>query len=300
MFRTTFYHSTLKKVVAGFGKIFSNICVVRVHANGTEKERIKVPLTYGPSEKFLVRLEEDPDLARGFAYKMPLMSFQIEQVQYDATRKLNTIKKNVQPVDGDQKRVIRQYQGVPYKLTIKLSILSKYIDDANQIVEQILPYFTPAYTITINSVAGMNYQDDVAITLSSISLEDNYESDWKERRNIIWTISFDVNVVFYGPVVEKNVVTKVQTDFHSADVTDDLSINTILPGIPRISRVSLEPSNPKDTYQNDDFGYTTTFESFDDGDFVFEPITGTDVPAAARVDCDSLGDCGKIGRPKLV
>jgi hypothetical protein len=298
MFRHTFYHSTLKKIVAGFGKIFSSIYVIRTHPSGTEKERIKVPLVYGPAEKFLVRLAEDPDLARGFAFKFPAISFEISALQYDSTRKLNTIKRNVQPIDGNQNYVIRQYQGVPYKITMQLSILSKYVDDANQIVEQILPYFTPAYTITMDSIPGMNYTDDVAITLVSVSMADNYEDDWKQRRNIVWTINFDINAIFYGPVVEKKVVTKVQTDIHAAYLTQDLEKDEVLSSIPRITRITATPESPKDNYQDDDFGYTIDLESFVDGK-IYDPHSGTDVDAAISLKPKSVKDLGKVGRPKL-
>lgn len=299
MFRTTFYHSTLKKIVAGFGKIFTNLHVVRTYQTGTEKERIKVPLVYGPAEKYLVRLEEDPTLDRGFAFKFPVMAFEITNIQYDANRKLNTIKKNVQPIDGVQNYVIRQYQGVPYKITMTLSILSKYIDDANQIVEQILPYFTPAYTITLNSIPGMNYQDDVAITLTSINLQDNYQEDWKERRNIIWTVTFDVNAMFYGPVIEKKIVTKVQTDIHATYLGQDITKDELLTNIPRISRITTEPESPLDNYQDEYFGYTTEFESFIDGK-VFDPKSGEDVDASVNLKATTLGEVSKVGRPKLV
>lgn len=298
MFRYTFYHATLKKIVAGFGKIFSDIYVVRTHHTGTEKERIKVPLVYGPAEKYLIRLEEDPDLKREFAYKMPGITFQISTLQYDSARKLNTIKKNVQPVEDNQSRVIRQYQGVPYKISMELSILCKYIDDANQIVEQILPYFTPAYTITINSIPDMNYQDDVAITLTSVALTDNYEDGWTERRNVIWTLNFDISAMFYGPVVEKKVVTKVQTDIHPTRASNDLSRDELLSDIPRVTRMIVTPEDSKTSYQDEDFGYTLQQESFIDGK-VFDPETGLDEDAAARLKPQSIKDTGKVGRPKL-
>lgn len=298
MFRAPFYHATLRKVVASFGKLFANIYVVRAFDTGTEKERIKVPLAYGPASKFLARLQEDPDLNRGFSIKLPRMSFEIKTVQYDATRKLNTLKRNVQPVDGTQDYVVRQYQGVPYKITMELSILCKYIDDANQIVEQILPYFTPAYTITINSIPDMKYQDDVAVTLSSITLSDTYEDNWQDRRDITWTLTFDVNVLFYGPVVEKKVVTTVQTDLHPAYLSHDLTQDAQLSGLPRISRITVEPESENTTYQDEDFGYTVHKESFVDGQ-VYNPQTGTDEPAATKLTPDSIKDVGKVGRPKL-
>lgn len=294
MFNQPFYHSTLKKLVSGFGKLFSNIYVVRVNSNSTEKERIKVPLAYGPAEKYLPRVDEDPTLDRGYAIKLPRMSFEIKSVQYDNTRKLNTIKKNVQPVEDDPGTVLRQYQGVPYEIQIDLSILCKYIDDANQIVEQILPWFTPAYTITLNSIPEMNYQDDVPVVLTAVNLADNYEDDWKNRRDVIWTLSFSLKTMFYGPVVDKKLITKAQLDIHTT-LTHSLEGNVT--GIPRQTRITVEPEDKTAEY-NEDFGYSIVVEGFEDGKS-FNPVEGGDDEASFKISPKSAEYVSKVGRPKL-
>jgi hypothetical protein len=298
MFGYHFYHSSLKKVVAGFGKLFADIHIIRRFPSGAEKERIKVPLAYGPSEKFLARFAEDPELDRGFAIKLPRMAFQIQSVQYDSTRKLNTLKKNVQPIQDEQGNVIRQYQGVPYKINIDLFILSKYIEDANQIVEQILPWFTPAYTITINSIPSMNYKDDVPVMLSSVSLSDNYEDDWKNRRDITWTMSFSIDAMFYGPVAEKKIVTSVQTDLRISTTSADLSSQEFRAAAPRVVRLT---TNPADEFvmHDEDFGYITETEQFLDGK-AYDPVTGQDIDAAVTLKPKSAKYTGKVIRPKLV
>lgn len=298
MFKSHFYHSSLKKIVAGFGKLFSDIYIVRRYPSGVEKERIKVPLAYGPSEKFLARFAEDPELDRGFSIKLPRMAFQIQSVQYDSTRKLNTIKKNVQPIQDDQGNVIRQYQGVPYKINVDLFILCKYIEDANQIVEQILPWFTPAYTITINSIPSMNYKDDVPVVLSSVSLSDNYEDDWKNRRDVTWTLSFSIDAMFYGPVAEKKVVTSVQTDFRLSSTSAELSLEEFRAASPRVVRMTTEPADQFVTYE-EDFGYSVEVEQFNDGK-AYNPVTGLDEDAAVTFKPAAVKYKGKTGRPKLV
>jgi hypothetical protein len=295
MFNQPFYHATFKKFVSGFGKLFSNIHVVRTNSSGTEKERIKVPLAYGPAEKYLVRQEEDPTLNRGYAIKLPRMSFEIKTIQYDSSRKLNTIKKNTQPIEDDQGNVIRQYQGVPYNLTIDLSIISKYIDDANQIIEQILPWFTPGYTITVNTIPEMNYKDDIPVVLNSVTLSDNYEESWTTRRDVIWTLSFTVKGIFYGPIVDKKIITKVQTDFYTVKNTLDLDGN--LSGISRQARQTTEIVSGTGEY-NEDYGYTQRGESFEDGQR-FNTITGQDEPASTKISPEPIEDVSKVGRPKL-
>lgn len=295
MFNQPFYHATFRKFVSGFGKLFSNIYVVRRHASGTEKERIKVPLAYGPAEKYLVRTEEDPTLNRGFSIKLPRMSFQITNIQYDPSRKLNTIKKNVQPVEGQQGTVIRQYQGVPYNISMDLSILCKYIDDANQIVEQILPWFTPGYTITVNTIPEMNYKDDISVILNAVNLTDNYEENWTTRRDIVWTLSFTIKGIFYGPIVDKKIITKVQTDFYNVSRNVDLEGN--ITGLSRQSRHTTEALPDSGEY-DEDFGYIEYGESFEDGKR-YNVITGEDEDASTKISPKTIEDLSKVGKPKL-
>lgn len=298
MFNDPFYHSTLKKLVSGFGKLFSNLYVVREYDSGVEKERIKVPLAYGPKDKFIARLKEDPTLDRGYALKLPRISFEISTVQYDSQRKLNTIKKNSQPIQGVQGEVIRQYQGVPYKIGMTLSIIAKYMEDGNQIVEQILPWFTPAYTITLNTIPGMNYKDDVSVVLTSVDFKDNYEEGWTKRREIVWTLSFELRATFYGPVVEKKIVTEVIADIHATPGVFDLENTESLTAVPRNSRITITPANTTDTVADPDFGYTENLDTFTD-DMVYDPVTGEDKLAAFTLKPKPMKITTKIGRPKL-
>ena len=301
MFTNPFYYSSFKKIVAGFGKLFANLYVIHRNESGLEKERIKVPLAYGPTEKYLGRNIEDPTLDRGYALKLPRMAFQIDKIEYDSARKLNTLKKNIQPIQDSQGNVIRQYQGVPYKIGISLFIMAKYVDDGNQLIEQILPWFTPSYTITINSIPGMNYKDDVPVILTSVVLDDNYEKDWRTRREVIWTLSFEVRTIFYGPIVEKKIITNVQADLHPAMSGQDLTNQSELSNIPRVSRITAEPINPEDDYQ-DDFGYSVDVEHFSDNK-VFNPETLEDEDASVKLKAQSISTSkspNKLGRPKLV
>ena len=274
MFHSPFYHFTTRKLVASFGSLFANIFVIKRDKDGKEVERLQVPLAYGPAEKYIVRGQDDPELARGYAIKLPRMSFEIKSLEYDSNRKLNTLRKNVQPIQDDPSTVVRQYQGVPYKMTVELSIISKFIDDSNQIIEQILPWFTPAYTVTIRSIPGMNFLDDVAITLNGLNLQDNYEDDWAVRREVIWTLSFDMKVMFYGPIKQAPIIQRAITDIYAAngDVTDP----DVLAKQSRAIRTTITPK-PEDAAYVDEFGYTEVTESFTDGKRL-NPKTGQDEP----------------------
>lgn len=271
MFHSPFYHLTMRKIVASFGSLFSNIYVVKRDSAGKEVERLKVPLAYGPAERYIVRQQEDPELSKNYAIKLPRMSFQINSLEYDSNRKLNTIKRNAQPIAGSSNKVIRQYQGVPYKMTIELSIISKFIDEANQIIEQILPWFTPSYTVTINSIPAMNYKDDVAITLQGLNLQDNYEDDWTVRRDIIWTLSFDVKLMFYGPILDKPIITRAFTSIGDASGVD-LANRDQLSGTPQLVSIETLPE-PDAALFTDDFGYTETITENTTGKRI-NPLTG--------------------------
>lgn len=296
MFGQPFYHYTFRKIVASFGSIFSNIFVVKRNKNGSEIERIKVPLAYGPAERYLVRTLEDPDLNRNYNIKLPRMSFQITSIEYDSQRKLNTLKKNTAPIDGSPGTVVRQYQGVPYKINIELSVLSKFIDDSNQIIEQILPWFTPAFSITINSIPGMDYKDDLAIVLTSTALQDNYEDDWLTRRDIVWTLTFEIKAMFYGPMVNKDIITRAVTDVFNATGVD-INNQTELGSVARVLRSTVEPSPNSATYI-DEFGYVETIETFDDAKRL-DVVTGEDVTVMNKVGADSVVSSETVPKPKI-
>ena len=179
---------------------------------------------------------------------------------------------------------------------MELSILCKYIDDANQIVEQILPWFTPNYTITVNTIPEMNYKDDISVALNSINLSDNYEENWQTRRDIIWTLSFTIKGIFYGPIVDKKVITKVQTDFYSLRIDSDITSN--LTGLARQERrvVAVDPESGE---YDEDYGYIEYGERFEDGKR-YNAITGQDEDASAKINPETIEDLSKVGKPKIV
>ena len=183
MLGSTFYHETIRKVVIGFGTLFNDIHITRKDSSGNVQQSMKVPLAFGPKQKFLVRLREDPNIAKSVAITLPRIGFEIGAISYDPARKLNKIQK-VKKAGTSGNKVDTQYMPVPYNIDFELYAMSKNSDDALQIVEQILPYFQPEYTITINDIVQMSNKRDVPIILTGISYEDNYEGDFTERRAI--------------------------------------------------------------------------------------------------------------------
>ena len=173
-----FYHETIRKIVVAFGTMFNNIQLVRKDNDGNIVQAMKVPLAYGPRQKFLVRLREDPDLTKQVAITLPRIGFEIQNLSYDPTRKLNRVQKFKKTKSSKSNALDVQYMPVPYNLEFELYILSKNSDDALQIVEQILPYFQPDYTLTVNDMADMGIKRDVPIVLNGITYEDDYEGDF--------------------------------------------------------------------------------------------------------------------------
>ena len=193
MFGTTFSHDILRKYVILFGTLFNNIYINRYNTDGTPSQTIKVPLSYGPKEKFLARLEGNPTMDNKIAMTVPRISFEMTSFQYDPERKLNTLNRKVK----DNKR---QYQPVPYNITFQLSILVKNADDGTKIVEQILPFFTPEWTASVHLVPDMEDDPwDIPIIMNDISTEDTYEGNFETRRAIVWTLNFTMKGYIFGP-----------------------------------------------------------------------------------------------------
>ena len=264
MLGNTFYHETIRKCVVGFGTLFNNIHITRTDSSGNVVQSMKVPLAFGPKQKFLVRLREDPSISKTVAITLPRIGFQIGAITYDATRKLNKIQK-VKKAGSAGNKVDTQYMPVPYNVDFEMFVMSKNSDDGLQIVEQILPYFQPEYTITINDVVQMSNKRDVPIVLTNISYEDNYEGDFAERRAIIYTLNFTAKAYLYGPVIAGQVITKVQADQY----TDSASAAP-----KREQRYTVTP-DPVSADMDDDFGFNETSSFFTDAK-TYNTTTGQD------------------------
>ena len=265
MLGQSFYHETIRKVIVAFGTMFNEISIIRKNNSGVVIQSMKVPLAYGPRQKFLARLNEDPNLSKQVAVTLPRIGFEIQNISYDATRKLNRVQKFKKVKGSDAKRLDTQYMPVPYNLDIQLYILSKSSDDALQIVEQILPYFQPDYTITINDMVDMGIKRDVPMILNSIGYEDDYQGDFETRRSIIYTLEFTAKFYLYGPVTSSKIIKTVQIDQYT-DMPDKSPS--------REQRFTVTP-DPSSADADDNFGFNETSSFFQDSKD-FNPETGTD------------------------
>ena len=215
-----FYHGLTRKVIVSFGSLFSNIRVQRENNDGTLGQEITVPLAYAPKEKWLVRIEQDPTLDRNVYTTLPRMSFEITSMSYDSIRKTNRMNQVQASNTGVSPTAINQaYSPVPYNIDISLYILTKTQEDAFQIVEQILPFFTPEFTLTINAVPELGVTMDIPIVLNTINIEDNYDGDFTERRFVTYTINFTIKSNFYGPVTTNGPITNVIVNVPSTPTT---------------------------------------------------------------------------------
>jgi hypothetical protein len=227
-------------MVAVFGTLFNNISVVRKDASGKVVNITRVPLAYGPKQKFLARLDEQPNLDNTkIAMKLPRMSFEIVTMVYDQSIKTN--RNNLLTATTDiagTKKVIRTY--APYRMGLQLSIMAKNQDDALQCLEQILPHFQPEFTVTIKDLDEMNIKTDVPIVLTGVQMNEDYEGDFTTRRAIIYTLDFETRLRFYGPMSDREVIKDVLVNFKDYDSHNDverLEVSQQTPGSPIITTV---------------------------------------------------------------
>lgn len=215
-----YYHSTVRKVVVGFASLFNDIYVSRKGQSGAETERIRVPLAYGPQQKFLRRLDRigtdfDQQAVRLETY-LPRMSFEINSLQYDSARKLNSIQQTVGYNASADNKLKRRYERVPYNMQLTVGVMTKTMDDCLQIVEQVLPYFTPEYVFTIKAIDGLDTDVDVPIVISSVSLtegDDGSYGDYSTRKINFANMAFQAKMYLYGPVKTVPVITQAQVNF---------------------------------------------------------------------------------------
>jgi len=263
-----FYHESIRNVIVAFGTMFNNIQIVRKNNSGAIVQTMKVPLAYGPKQKFLTRLDQDPSATGATAITLPRLGFEIGSLTYDPIRKMNRVQKfkKVKSSGSDSNKLDTQYMPVPYNMDITLYAMAKNSDDALQIVEQILPYFQPDYTLTINDMAAMGVKKDVPIILTDVSYEDSYQGDFEARRAIIYTMSFTTKFFLYGPVTSSKVIKTVQVDQYA-------NLPEVTPT--REQRYTVTP-NPNTADADDDFGFNETSSFFEDAKN-FDPVSGDDV-----------------------
>ena len=214
MLGSTFYHQTIRKYVAVFGTLFNDINIERKNSSGTVVERLKVPLAYGPKQKWLLAVQDTTADRKVIATRTPRMGFAMTGISYDTVRKLNTIGRNVKAnTSSTTTSMVTMYNPVPYNFDFELFILVKNAEDGTQILEQILPYFTPEFTVTVNTIPDMNIKADVPIVLNSSSVADEYEGDLSTRRTITWTLSFVLKGFIYPNLTSGEIIKTIEVNF---------------------------------------------------------------------------------------
>ena len=239
-----FYHEIFRKTIIAFGNVFNNIEIHHTNSSDDTVSIIKVPLAYGPVQKFLARIEQDPAAKRPVKITLPRMSFEFIGLNYDSGRKVSTTQSFIA---GSGKKM---YMPVPYNMQFELNIISKLNDDALQIVEQILPYFQPNFNLTVNLVEPINEKKDIPIVLDNVTFTDEYEGDYTNRRSLIYTLRFTAKTYLFGPVPSSSsgIIKRVTLDYMSGVDSNNKR---------REVRYSVTPRASKD-YDNDSTTVITT------------------------------------------
>ena len=270
MFGEHFYHKQIRNTVIAFGTIFNNINIKRLDSSGNPLQNIKVPLSYSPKEKFIARLDQNTDLTgddSSVAITLPRLAFDITGYSYDPSRKLNKNQKlGVVTTNADTTKLNTQYMPVPYDVSFELNAFTATSDDGLQILEQILPYFQPDYTVTmIQDSTYMDTKRDIPFILESVDYEDSYTGSLTTLRRIIYSLKFTAKIYLYGPISQSAVIKKVSADLYT---------NTSDKAPSRSERVTVQP-NPTSADKDDTYTYTTTLDFFDDG-LNYDEATGDD------------------------
>jgi len=267
MFGKYFYNESMRRMTIAFGQLFNKIQVRRKDSSGNVVQSIAVPLAYAPKEKFLTRLDQQPNLdEREMAITLPRMSFEISTIAYDPSRKLNRVQKFKSVKTSAEGKILDyNYMPVPYNISYNLNIYTATAESGLQIVEQILPFFQPDYTVTVNAIPELNIKRDVPIVLNNVTYDDSYNGDYTTRRAVIYTLGFTAKTYLFGPAQTQKVIKQTQSDLYT-----DTNTSTAK----REERIIVVP-NPTSADADDDFGFTTTINFYSDGK-KYNPTTDSD------------------------
>jgi hypothetical protein len=256
MLGTYFYHEILRKTIIAFGTLFNDVHIQHDDRQGGTISETKVPLIYGPKQKFLAKLQQQEELTKATAITLPRMSFEMTSMNYDSSRK-SSITRTFKAVDtANSQKTKKVYLPVPYNVGFELNVMTKLNDDALQIVEQILPFFQPAFNVTIDLVDSIGEKRDIPIVLENISFSDEYEGDFSTRRVLMYTFQFVAKTYLFGPVADSTdgLIRKVQVDYYA---------DTNVQQAKREMRYTVTP-DPITAGPEDDFGFSETTTMFDD------------------------------------
>ena len=276
MFGHQYYNQVIRRYVVMFGTLFNDIIVQRFNKAGQRIQALKVPIAYGPKEKFLVRITQDPELTNQSQISLPRMGFEMTGMSYMPERKLSSTQRRVNTIGttGSNNSIKTVYTPVPYDFNFSLSVFVKNADDGVQILEQILPFFTPEWTTTLKIIPEMNIKHDVPTVLQSVTTEDAYDGDFETRRSLIYNLDFLVKGYIYGPVKKSGIIKRTMVDFIN-------SANTELQEGKRLEKITLTPGldangnptansaqsiNIANISANDNYGFAIDYEINLDGE----------------------------------
>lgn len=266
MFGHQFYNETTRRYVATFGTLFNDIIITRKDNSGNTVQSMKVPIAYGPKQKFLARLEQDPSLSAP-AMTLPRMSFELLTMTYAPDRKLTRLLHDNTPRQITGNTYKTQFAAVPYDLDFELNIMTKYNEDGIKILEQIIPFFTPDFTPKIKLMDEFDIALDVPIVLNAISNEDTYDGDFETRRALIWTLTFTVKGYYFGPSTEKKIIKFAEMNIYDKfDAEDPVVQITNRPGLTANGQPTTDINNTvpyTDIESDDDWGLIVTIEEFE-------------------------------------
>jgi len=286
-----FYNEVFRSVIIGFGTLFNGIEVHHKDGNDDTFSVIQVPLAYGPTQKFLARMEQEASLNRPVQLTLPRMSFEFTNLEYDPSRKVTQTQTIVtETPDGSIKRT---YVPVPYNMTVQLSIMTKLNDDMLQIVEQILPYFQPAYSLPIKFLGNLNEVKYVPVNLDTIQMEDDYEGNFDTRRALVYTLTFTAKTYVYGPVkdVSSQIIDKVSLGY----ITGSKGSGTA----ERDLTYQVTPRATKN-YDGDVVTLLSTNVDLDDGVIEVDDATNIPVRSYIMIDKESMYIKSKSGNKLIV
>jgi hypothetical protein len=251
-----FYHSHIRNVIIAFGVLFNNIHIKRYKKDGHTAQLIKVPLHYGPKQKTIARIADAPEFESGrapFEVVTPRMGFEILSLAYDPSRKLPPMQ-TVRAINSDTNAVRQSFVSTPYNMGIGMSVFAKNQDDGMQVIEQVLPYFNPDFSIVINEIAALGVSRDIQFVLNDVRYNDNYEGSMSDRIKFTWDLDFTVKMNFFGYVTDANLIKTVITNIFATNITDGVPDNTT-----NGRRIITTPF-PTDVDPTDDYTYVQEFD----------------------------------------
>jgi hypothetical protein len=259
-----FYNGTTRKYVALFGTLFNKMSITRENATGEQIQRLLVPISYGPAQAYLARMSQDPNLDKKSAVTLPRMSFEITGMNFDDQRKTPSANKHRHSLPSTKGTGTADfvYTPAPYDINFSLTIMTKYAEDGSKIVEQIIPFFKPDFTTSVKVMPGMEPLD-IKLILNDVTSEDIYETDFKSRQTLLWTLNFTMKAFFYGPKRDASVIKFIDVSMFEGDSDTPFESIKTRPGMTadREPTTNLADTIPIEQIDfGDDWGIITYFE----------------------------------------